>query len=83
VLRIFDQAMPSRARFLFSAIPVVWIVALHGILFWLAIGDDARGLVGDEGGYLVAARGLLATGELVLDSLWPPLYAWFVAAPLC
>lgn len=82
MLRIFDQAMPSRARFLLSAIPVVWIVALHGILFWLAIGDDARGLVGDEGGYLVAARGLLATGELVLDSLWPPLYAWFLAGVL-
>jgi len=60
-------------------IPVVWVVALHAILLRLAMGQEARGLVGDEYGYVVAARGLMATGELTLDPLWPPLYAWFLA----
>lgn len=36
-------------------------------------------LVGDETFYFTAAIGLLESGELALDPLWPPLYAHFLA----
>jgi 4-amino-4-deoxy-L-arabinose transferase-like glycosyltransferase len=59
---------------------IAWIVALHGLLAWLSFGGEGRHLVGDEYHYFVAAGRLLATGTLVLDPLWPPLYPWFLAA---
>ncbi|MFT4570892.1 MAG: 4-amino-4-deoxy-L-arabinose transferase-like glycosyltransferase [Hyphomicrobiaceae bacterium] len=66
----------TRAAF----VATIWVLGLHATLFWLSFCGSWRGLVGDESQYITAAKGLLATGELTLGALWPPLYPWFLAA---
>lgn len=67
-------------RFVFvRCAAAIVLLGVQATLYWLSFGGLSRGLVGDEYSYITTARGILDTGVLVLDPLWPPLYPWLLA----
>lgn len=69
----------STRRRVVLAVSVVWIVALHGTLFWIQHRPEPRGLAGDELRYQAEAVALLEGEEPTVDLLWPPLYPRLLA----
>lgn len=61
---------------------VAAVAALHVALLYAGRVPALRHLSGDEGVYVAAAKSLLAGEGLRLDRLWPPLYAYLVAATM-
>ena len=56
------------------------VSVLHLAVFWLYWMPYQRRYSGDERTYLNAAIDWLQGGPAFVDSLWPPAYAWFLAA---
>ncbi len=75
----FNSGLGKRPTTALWVAASAYLASLYGALWWLSFAGGGRGPLGDEIIYIAAANGLVSTGELVLDGLWPPLYAWFLA----
>lgn len=54
----------------------------QGLLWWAWYGNGPKQLIGDEGGYLMAAQAILAGGPWHASTIWPPLQPLLIAAIL-
>ncbi len=75
-----ERSFPKVLSRLLLPAGVVFIVALHAVLWWLEVPPATRGLIGDEAHYQRVAQHWVAGEEPPLVLLWPPLYGGFVAA---
>ena len=68
----------SGRRAALGTVFLLWVIAIHGSLWWIAYNPESRGLGGDEKMYWRGAQLLAAGQEWYPEPLWPGFYAAFL-----
>ncbi|WP_395679639.1 hypothetical protein [Dokdonella sp.] len=71
---------PTVARRRWLALFLALFALSQGALWLAYYGGGAKALVGDEQGYQARALGILAGGEWMQGTIWPPLQSLWLAA---